>query len=229
MARADLISIVCRRGWFNYLHYGIDIGDGTVVHLATDPQGAGMCVQRVGMESFACGSVVSIEAVVGESPPDVVIQRALEAVGKKGYHLVIGNCEHFAREMKTGKGQSVQVAMCVGSVMRTAFSGLASTARRHVIAGSITMVSQSRTLLAAGSLVPTVVGETARHGTYLVARRMAMSHEEAERSSRSVGHAACAMGGFAVGGPAGSAAALAISVASERFADLVQRRVQAQN
>jgi hypothetical protein len=229
MARADLISVACRRGWFNYFHYGIDIGDGTVVHLATDQRGNEMCVQRVSMESFASGSAVSIEGVVGELPPEVVVQRALEAIGKTGYHLVIGNCEHFAREMKTGKGQSVQVEMCVSSVIRTTFSGLASTAKRQVIAGSITMVSQSKTLLAAGSLVPTVVGETARQGAYLVARKMAMSHEEAERSSRSVGHAACAMGGFAVGGPAGSAAALAISVASERIADLVQRRVQAQN
>ncbi len=224
MAKADLISISCLRGFFHYFHYGIDLGDGTVVHLATEPQGREMLVQRVSMESFANGSAIAIEAVTDALPADVVVQRALEAVGTKGYDLVIGNCEHFAREMKTGKGQSVQVKMYLSSVARTAFSGIASTARRHVIASSLTMVSQSKTLLAAGSLLPTVMGESARHGAYLVARKMTMAHEEAEKSSRSVGHAACAAGGFVVGGPAGSAAALAISVASERFAELLQKR-----
>ena len=76
MARADLISIACRRGWFNYLHYGIDIGDGTVVHLATDLDGYEWCVQRVSMKSFASGSAVSIEAVIGELPPDDVARRS---------------------------------------------------------------------------------------------------------------------------------------------------------
>ncbi len=224
MARADLISIVCRRGFFDYLHYGIDIGDGSVVHLATEPEGREMSVQRVSMELFARGGSVSNETVDEPLPPDEVIERALAAVGQRGYDLVIGNCEHFARQMKTGRGHSVQVDICVSSVVRTAFSGFVSATRRHVIAGSLSAVSQSRFLVAAGSLVPTVVGETARQAVYLAARKWEMTHDEAERSSRSVGHAACALGGFVVGGPAGSAGALAISVASDRLADAIRKR-----
>ncbi len=229
MARADLISVECRRGIFRYDHYGIDIGDGTVVHLATEPDGNEMSVQRVSKDIFANGSCISIETVEEELPTDTVIEAALASVGNKGYDLVIGNCEHFARQMKTGKGHSVQVDMCVSTAVRTAFSSFVSTARRHVIAGSVTAVSQSKFLVAAGSLVPTVVGETARQGAYLAARQLNMTHIQAERSSRSVGHAACALGGFMVGGPAGSAGALAISVASDRLTDAIQKRFFSQD
>ena len=238
MAQADLIYIRCERGLFGYLHYGIDIGDGTVVHLATEPDvgptvfnqtfsdsnGREMSVQRVSMEDFAKGATVSIEEVDQPLEPSIVIERALAAVGRRGYHLVNGNCEHFARLIKTGKSHSVQVDMCFNSVVRTAFSGFASTARRHVIACSLTLVSQSKFLVAAGALLPTVIGETARQGAYIAARKLKMTHDEAERSSRSVGHAACAVGGFVVGGPVGSAGALAISVAADRLTDAIQKR-----
>lgn len=229
MSRADLISIECRRGFFGYLHYGIDIGDGTVVHLATQAEGREMSVQRVSMELFAQGATVEVEGVDQPLPHDEVIENALAAVGRRGYDLVIGNCEHFAREMKTGRGHSVQVDKCVSSVVRTAFSGFVSATRRHVIAGSLTAVSQSKFLVAAGSLVPTVVGETARQGAYLAARQLKMTHDEAERSSRGVGHAACALGGFVVGGPAGSAGALAISLAADRLSDAIHKRFSTQN
>lgn len=243
MAQADLITIRCERGFFCYLHYGIDIGDGTVVHLATEPHvgpavrsqtfpypnGSDMSVQRVSMDEFANGATVSLEDVDEPLAPCIVIERAIAAVGRRGYHLVIGNCEHFARLIKTGKGHSVQVDMCVSSVVRTAFSGFASSARWHVIACSLTAVSQSKFLVAAGALLPTVIGETARHGAYFAARKLKMSHDEAERSSRSVGHAACAVGGFVVGGPAGSAGALAISVAADRLTDALQKRYPSQN
>ena len=243
MAQADLIYIQCERGLFGYLHYGIDIGDGTVVHLATDPRvgptalnqtfpdanGSEMSVQRASLNEFAKGATVSIEAVDQPLASNIVIERALAAVGRRGYHLVNGNCEHFARLIKTGKGNSVQVDMCVSSVVRTAFSGFASTARRHVIACSLTAVTQSKFLVAAGALLPTIVGETARQGAYSAARRLKMTHDEAELSSRSVGHAACAVGGFVVGGPVGSAGALAISVAADRLTDAIQKRYPAQN
>jgi Lecithin retinol acyltransferase len=224
MAKADLISILCVRGIVSYHHYGIDIGDGTVVHLATTTDRKKMTVQRVSMEEFAKGAEVSVEAVADELPPDLVVERSLAAVGDVGYDLMIGNCEHFARKMKTGKGQSHQVDMCVSSLVRAAFSGIASASRKYVIAGSLTAISQSKVLVVAGSLVPTVVGETARHGSYYAARKLKMTHEEADRSSRSVSHAACAIGGFIVGGPAGSAGALAISIAADRFSDAIQSK-----
>lgn len=243
MAKADLISIPCRRGLFQYLHFGIDIGDGTVVHLATEAMateamgteamgteametgvyGTEMSVQRVLMERFANGQPVMVESVSDPLPPDEVVRGALDAVGTRGYHLVLGNCEHFARKLKTGRVESVQVEMCWESVVRAAVASIASTARRHVIAKSIAIATQSRFLVAAGSLVPTIAGETARHGVYAVGRRCQMSHADAQKSSRAAGHAACALGGLVVGGPVGSAGALAISIATERMVDAWKR------
>ena len=83
MAQADLISIRCGSGLFCYLHYGIDIGDGTVVHLATEPNGRDISVQRVCMDEFANGTAVSIEEVVEPLAPSTVVERALAAVGKR--------------------------------------------------------------------------------------------------------------------------------------------------
>ncbi len=229
MAVGDLIQVQCTRGPIRYLHYGIDIGDGTVVHLAMDRNGRSMSVQRVSVDDFCNGSEICVEAVEKPLPPEVVVEKALATVGKQGYHLAIGNCEHFARLMKTGKGESHQVDVFVGTVVRTAFSCLASTAKRNVIASSLTALSQSRFLIVAGSLLPTVVSETARHGTYLAARKLKMTHEQSSRSSRSVGYAASALSGFVLGGPVGSAGSLAISIASDRVTDAIKSQIENQN
>ncbi len=229
MAGGDLIHVQCTRGPIQYLHYGIDIGDETVVHLATEPNGRSMSVQRVSIDDFRNGEEVSVEEVEKPLLPEIVVQNTLAAVGQKGYHLVIGNCEHFARLMKTGNGESHQVDVFVGSVVRTAFSCMASTANRNVIAFSLTALTQSRFMLVAGSLVPTLVSETARHGAYIAARKLKMTHEQSERSSRTVGYAASAVSGFVVGGPVGSAGALAISVASDRVTDAIKKQIAAQN
>ncbi len=41
--------------------------------------------------------------------PKETVDAANRAVGKKGYDLVDGNCEHFASKCKTGKPRSKQV------------------------------------------------------------------------------------------------------------------------
>jgi HRAS-like suppressor 3 len=226
-----LISIRCKRGPVPYFHYGIDLGDGTVVHLASNEETQQMSVQRVSMEQFANGGEANggeliIESVEDPLADDIVVARAIEAIGTEGYHLVIGNCEHFARELKTGRRESVQVDMYVSSVLRTAFTGMANVASRHVVAKSLTLLSHSKALLSVGALVPTVLGETARCSAYAAARKFSVSHQIAERSSRSVGHAATAVGGFVVGGPMGSLGALAISVAADRVTDSIQRKLR---
>jgi len=229
MARADLISIRCRRRGVPFFHYGIDIGDGTVVHLATEPDGNSMSVQRVSQELFADSKAVDIELSENSLADDEVIERALEAMGRRGYHLVEANCEHFAREIKTGVSHSIQVDMFVSSVVRTAFTGMANTASRNVIASSIAILTRSRLLVTAGALVPTIAGEVARCGVYAAAKRFKITHKVAETSSRSVGYAGSALGGFLVGGPVGSLGALAISYAADRVTDRIQKKLNDQS
>ena len=224
MSQADLISILCTRGFFSYLHYGIDIGDGTVVHLATNDGEEEMSVQRVSMEQFAGGASITVEQVENALPNERVIELALTAVGKRGYHLFEGNCEHFAREIKTGNNHSIQIDMVIKSIVRTALSGIANTSSRTVIASSIAALTQSRLLITAGSLVPTLFGETARCSSYFAARHLNVPHTEADKSSRAVGHAASAIGGFAVGGPIGSLGALAVSIAADRVTESMEEK-----
>ncbi|MEQ1829506.1 MAG: lecithin retinol acyltransferase family protein [Pirellula sp.] len=226
---SDLIFVTCARGLVPYLHYGIYLGDETVVHLATESDSARMSVQRISIEQFANGSVVCIEVVDNPLPDQEVVERALSSVGRNGYHLVAGNCEHFARELKTGVAESHQVDTIIKSILRTAFAGMASTMARGIVARSIANAPRARFLMTAGALVPTAIAETVRCASYITARKCNLAHEHAERSSRSIGYAASAVGGFVVGGPVGSVAALAISVASDRVTDTIHRRLNDQN
>jgi len=225
MARADLIRIRCRRGPVLYWHYGIDLGDGTVVHLATN---AGSCtsadrmsVQRITMSEFANGQTVVVEAVESMLPDDLVITRAINAVGTQGYSLTMGNCEHFTRALKSGISHSTQVDEVVRSVVRTSFNGIASSISKNVIAKSVLAASGAKLLVAAGALVPTVASELDRCAIYSAAKKMQMTNDKAEQTSRMAAYTVSALSGVVVGGPAGSIAAVSIAVAADRVADSI--------
>jgi hypothetical protein len=229
MMRSELIYVHCMRGIVPYMHYGISIGDGTVVHLATELESCEMLVQRISLEQFARGCFVCIEPVDDALPDDIVVERALEAVGKRGYHLIAGNCEHFAREIKTGVAVSRQVDMASQSVVRTAFSGLISVVSRRAVACSLAAAPGARLLMTAGSLVPTVLSESARCASYLAARKLSYTHSQAETASKRIGYAASAAGGMIVGGPIGSATALSITITADLITDSLHRRLNDQN
>jgi hypothetical protein len=221
---SDLVFIACFRGIVPYLHYGIYIGDQTVVHLATDESGSQMSVQQVTIEEFANGNAVCVEFVASPLPDHVVVERALGAVGQRGYDLVGGNCEHFARCIKTGSPHSHQVDVVLKSVVRSAISGLGATIGSRLVASSIALGSKTRMLLTAGAVVPALLAESTRFASYMAVRRCNVTHETAESTSRTLGYAAAAAGGFLVGGPAGSVSSLAISVAADRLTDQIHKR-----
>jgi hypothetical protein len=216
MAIADLISVSCLRGILPYWHFGIDIGDGTVVHLATEGTSEAMSVQRIPVESFSNGKRVYIEAVKSPFLDSEVVERALQSVGQSGYHLAANNCEHFARYIKTGVARSHQVDRVGESVVRCVLAGIASTSYRNSIAATIASATRARWVVTASAIVPTLVGEATRYGAYNIARHCDMHHDKAHHTSRAVGLLATAVSGFAVGGPVGSACAVAIAVAVDR-------------
>lgn len=141
MAKGDLISVRCYWGLIPYRHYGIDLGDGMVVHLATTsteqtpstkPSKSYMSVQRVTMEEFAEGRVIRYENGEHSLPVELVIARATGSIGQRGYHLVLGNCEHFARCCKYGQHESVQVKRVVKGVLRATTLGMTLLASRSI-------------------------------------------------------------------------------------------------
>lgn len=117
-----------------YTHYGIDIGDGTVVHARPDRSEklfAGGRVMQTSLEEFAGGSSVRIvNQPPATFPPEEVALRALRYVGRNGYSPFIDNCEHFATWCATGSRHSRQVEIVVDRVGRVASRTLAAVATR---------------------------------------------------------------------------------------------------
>lgn len=96
-----------------YLHHGIDVGDGTVVHARPDDPKRifdGGRVVRTSLEEFADGSPVGVEHEPPAAfPPEEIVRRAIEHVGREGYSPVVDNCEHFATWCATGRRESRQI------------------------------------------------------------------------------------------------------------------------
>lgn len=235
MAQGDLLSIPCRWGIIPYRHFGIDIGDGTVVHLATDPseessvsQGCRpMRVQRVALETFLDGKRHTIERVSDGLPADEVVDRALGAVGTNYYHLVIGNCEHFARLCKTGNPASHQADRLVRGVMRASLAGLVSTSTR--LATQVAAAGVPQMLLSRSAGMSSLFGEAARHTAYIASRCSGLEHKHAERIGRSTGIATATATGAIAGGVVGGAASAALYLAIDSLSQSLFRKYQAQH
>jgi hypothetical protein len=97
-----------RRG---YLHHGIYVGDGKVVHYA------GLCrglhsgpVEEVTLSRFAAGRTVRIvfDGVPNFDPAETV-RRARSRLGEDRYRLFTNNCEHFCEWCLRGTPRSHQV------------------------------------------------------------------------------------------------------------------------
>jgi hypothetical protein len=200
----------------SYMHHGIDVGDGTVVHARPDdfarPFGGGRVV-RTSREEFARGSPIEVvtDPVAG-FPPEVIVARALRHVGREGYCPVIDNCEHFAGWCATGRRSSGQI-----DILATRFSGavarVASAATAQ--APGIGLGTLVRTTLRAGlrTLVPVAVaGEVAALAVEWRAHRAGRPVSESRRAGNRAGLATTVAGLTLVGLRAGPAGALAGAV-----------------
>jgi len=109
MARGDHIKV--RRWGGVYTHHGIDMGDGTVIHLSGEPLRARhACVCRTDMALFLAGGRARVVAYPpGARSADEVIAAAEAGLARGGYCLGRNNCEHFATQCKIGKPVSRQV------------------------------------------------------------------------------------------------------------------------
>lgn len=98
----------------SYRHYGIDIGDGSVVHftgkdlmLTNDAT-----VQLTLGEQFSQGREYKIDIIVRPKyDGETVVRRAMNKVDSDfgGYDLLRNNCEHFANWCAAGERTSRQV------------------------------------------------------------------------------------------------------------------------
>ncbi|MEM6614664.1 MAG: lecithin retinol acyltransferase family protein [Cyanobacteria bacterium P01_C01_bin.72] len=109
MAKGDCIYVYRNFGKLKgvYKHYGIDCGDGTVIHYRKPSE----VVEQTFYATFSQGNPTYVaEYTEGFGYiPDVVVARARSRLGEKDYNLLTNNCEHFACWCKTGISDSKQI------------------------------------------------------------------------------------------------------------------------
>lgn len=109
MAKGDCIYVYRNLAQLNgvYKHYGIDCGDGTVIHYRKPSE----TIEQTSLFTFSRGNPVYV-AEYGDGfgyIPDVVVERAKSRLGEQEYNLLFNNCEHLANWCKTGINNSKQV------------------------------------------------------------------------------------------------------------------------
>jgi Lecithin retinol acyltransferase len=109
MAKGDCIYVYRNFGQLQgvYKHYGIDCGDGTVIHYRKPSE----VIEQTSLATFSRGNPVYV-AEYSEGfgyIPDVVVERAKSRLREQEYNLLSNNCEHFASWCKTGISDSKQI------------------------------------------------------------------------------------------------------------------------
>ena len=109
MAKGDCIYVYRNFGQLEgvYKHYGIDCGDGTVIHYRKPSE----TIEQTDLSTFSQGNPIYVAEY---SPgfgyiPDVVVERAKSRLGEHDYNLLTNNCEHFTSWCKTGISDSKQI------------------------------------------------------------------------------------------------------------------------
>lgn len=96
-----------RRG---FVHHGIHVGNGRVVHYAGLSRGlARGPVREVSLAEFERGHGWRIEAVAGRYDGASIADRARSRLGEDRYSVVSNNCEHFAHWCRDGEARSLQI------------------------------------------------------------------------------------------------------------------------
>jgi len=219
MARGDRLRVERRLAGSTvaYMHHGIDVGDGTVVHARPDDFRsplAGGRVERTSRAEFAGGGTVLLTTEPSAVyPPDEVVARALDHVGREGYCPVVDNCEHFATWCATGKRSSRQVDIVLARISGAAARVAAVVSARRMLANAAAGAAERiavRTALGTTvrlglrTLVPAAIaGEAAALAAEWTAHHAGRSAADSRRAGEAAGlatsAAACALAGLPAG------------------------------
>jgi|HubBroStandDraft_1064217.scaffolds.fasta_scaffold07618_3 hypothetical protein len=122
-----------RRG---YLHHGIYVGGGKVVHYTGLANGLRRgAVRETSLAGFARGRAVWLRANAPNSfDRREVINRARSRLGEDSYRILTNNCEHFCEWCLHGEHRSYQVEAWLvrrGSVLRATIRFIAQLCFGH--------------------------------------------------------------------------------------------------
>jgi hypothetical protein len=101
-------------GPISFRHFGIDIGDGTVVHFTGEKAfSKSNWIQRTSLDNFLKGGKLKVDLATPLTySRDEIVERALSKVDTDfgGYNLLNNNCEHFANWCARGRKTSRQIS-----------------------------------------------------------------------------------------------------------------------
>ena len=222
MAKGDHFFVWRQHLGVPFQHHGIDVGDGTVVHFTDGEQGvagptlgdganaADFAVMRTSMSVITRDGADTVHVIEHQNSMDrdEVVRRAISRVGKRGYHLLFDNCEHFASWCATGAETSRQV--------NTACERLSAAGFKAAAAGTARVASRFGTRrLIRGANAWLLVAEAAQWATEAGGHHIGLRDPKQRRQAgRAVG-GLTALGIGALGGPLGIAVAGSIWVAGE--------------
>ncbi|HEY5760541.1 MAG TPA: lecithin retinol acyltransferase family protein [Steroidobacter sp.] len=94
-----------------YLHHGIYVGNGKVIHYAgLADRFRGGPVEVISIDAFTQGySLWAVSGRVSRFTPEEVVRRAMSRLGENRYHLLKNNCEHFCEWCLRAEHRSYQV------------------------------------------------------------------------------------------------------------------------
>ncbi|MBX3423147.1 MAG: lecithin retinol acyltransferase family protein [Pirellulaceae bacterium] len=229
MARGDHVFVENDWGGWLYEHHGIDMGDGTIIHLgpldapriALKDSSQRFAVRRVSWHEFSAGRPIWTRRHPEQLDPETTVRTAESMLGCTGYSLLEGNCEHFATACATGQWVSRQVEVsasavrCLGSAAtKTLWATAVGVSARLGLRGAVKI--HPAALLADGVEVVALAAGC----------RCGLSADHTQRLARTSGNiAAIGIGGL-FGGPAGAAAGLALHAGSTVVAEGLCRRVR---
>lgn len=107
-----------RRG---YVHHGIYVGNGEVVHYSGLARGLRRGpIERVSVDEFTGKRALWLVAEASARFNGAeVVRRAMSRIGEDRYHLLTNNCEHFCGWCLRGEARSAQVDVWLSRVQKT--------------------------------------------------------------------------------------------------------------
>lgn len=224
MARGDHFFVWRHHNRVPFQHHAIDLGDGTVVHFS---DGGGSIagpggpttefeILRASLSDVTRNGRDTVHVVshADRFPAEIVVRRALGQVGRRGYHLIFDNCEHFAVWCVTDRDESHQVGVAFERFGAAGVKAVAATARLATKAGGRHLLRSASPWMLASDAAQWMT-EAGGHHVGLRDPRKRKHAGRAVGLTTALGIGACA-------GPGGAAVAGGIWVAGE-FAGKMSR------
>jgi hypothetical protein len=131
-----------------YLHHGIYVGGGKVVHYSGLARGLRRGpIEEISLAGFTDGHSVWTRS---NAPPHFdrceVIRRARSRVGEDRYRLLSNNCEHFCEWCLRGEHRSYQVDAWLASPLRLLHATIGLISKLTSLAGKMRLRLRSENL-----------------------------------------------------------------------------------